>query len=367
MGKSKSIADQAKANQEFQKYVNDMNKDMDTRQSALSDTLASMQEEHYKNFTDKALLIEGKYSHLTTTSQWSLQSVSDIIDSCSKAIFGSKAPAGSEKSDSEGEDVSASIQAIKDREMYIANAAFDVVQSIVGSFGSTTSASVERKLDGKPISPGMTLFIGVENNSYSSKNFFTNEKIIQTIFVFKVYYSIQEGKAQSTLSDLQMYEDQKQVFRNKIEEFAKMVEKLDPMADDFEEQYTKLMNRSELMNQRLDDIGQKIAALSADKLQQEKISVARTMERIRSGRQGLLQAANTIYQANGTPFTYNGHNPYDRIMMYVPSYVRISLSHTDYKGNHYEISATSSKPITDDEVDRWVSSAFDGDPYFFFD
>lgn len=366
MGKSKSIAEQAKVNKEFQQYINDMNKDMDARQASLSDNLNSMQEEHYKNYTDKALLIEGKYSHLTTTSQWSLQSVSDIINSCSKAIFGSTAPEGSEKSSSEDEKVSASIQSIKDREMYIANAAFDVVQSIVGSFSNTTSTSAERKLDGKPISPGMTLFIGVENNSYSSQSFFNNDKIIQTIFVFKVYYSIQEGKAQSTLNDLQMYEDQKQVFRNKIEELSRLVEELDPVADDFEEQYTKLVNRSELMNKRLDDIGQKIAALTADKIQQEKISVARTMERIRSGRQGLLRTANTVYHAQGTPFTYSNHDPRDKIMAHVPAYVKISLKHTDYVFNHYAITATSNRPISDDDVDSWVADALGNDPTFSF-
>lgn len=297
MGKSKSIAQQAKANQEFQQYIADMSSNMDDRQSALHDELESMQEEHYKNFSDKALLIEGKYSHLTTTSEWSLQSVSDIIDACSKAIFGSKAPEGSEKSDSEGEEVSESIKAIKDREMLIANAAFDVVQSVVGSFSSSTSTSVEKQVDGKPIAPGMTLFVGVENNSFSSKNFLTEEKIIQTIFVFQVYYSIQEGKEQSTLSDLQMYEDQKQGYRDKIEELVKMIEELDPSADDFEEQCIKLENRSDLMSKRLEDIAQKIAALTANQLQQDKISVDRAIESIRSERQRRLQAANATHKA----------------------------------------------------------------------
>lgn len=366
MGKSKSISEQEKSSQEFQQYVEKMNENMDNRQAALGTVLDGMQEEHYKPFSDKALLIEGKYSHLTTVSQWSLQSVSDIIDACAKAIFGSKAPVGSKKEEM-GEESAASIQAIKERESYIANAAFDVVQSIVGSFQNSTSTSVERKLDGKPIAPGMTLFIGVENNAFSSQKFFSKEKIVQTIFVFKVYYSLQEGKTQSALSDLQVYEDQKQVFRKKIEILAKMVEELDPLDDAFEEKYTKLVNRSELMNQRLEAISKRIADLLVVQNRRESLATARNMEQIRGARKHLLQHAVSVCQVTGTPFTYVKPDPYDAIMAYVPAYVRISLRRTDYTSTHYEVTAVSDRRITKNEVDSWVRSALKSSGNFHFD
>lgn len=74
MGKSKSIQEQQAKNAEFQKYVDEMSSNMAERQTALEKELESMQKEHYKNFPDKALLIEGEYSHLTTLSEWSLKS-----------------------------------------------------------------------------------------------------------------------------------------------------------------------------------------------------------------------------------------------------------------------------------------------------
>ena len=90
----------------------------------------------------------------------------------------------------------------------------------------------------------MTLFIGVENNSYSSKQFFRDEKIIQTLFVFRVFYSIKEGVSQSKLTDLQLYEDQKEIY--------------DPS---FAENIIKYENTADIMYQRLEKLNSKIDEL----------------------------------------------------------------------------------------------------------
>lgn len=128
----------------------------------------------------------------------------------------------------------------------------------------------------------MTLFIGVENNSYSSEKIFSSEKIVQTMFNFKVYYSIKEGQAQSALSDLQMYEDQKEVYRKKIEELGNLVMELDPVADDYDEKFIKYSDRTELMNKRLDGITQKIKELSDNKLQAERAICNQIVDKVRA-------------------------------------------------------------------------------------
>lgn len=287
MGKSNSIQEQQKKNQEFQNYVNDMEKDMDQRMSVLEEGIDKMQKAHYENFDDKALLIEGRYNHLTTISEWSLKSISAIIDSCSRALFGSKEPEGSAKTETEKE-VSASIQAIKSREEYIANAAFDIVQSILGGFNDATSTSVEKQMEGKPIAPGMTLFIGVENNSFSSVKFFSAERIVQTIFTFKVYYSIKEGQAQSALSDLQVYEDQKEIFRRQIEEIGNKMETLDPLDDNYEAYLQKFGNRLELLNNRLEAISEKVKQLTKNKLQEELTACNKIVDKMKIRRLQLM-------------------------------------------------------------------------------
>lgn len=371
MGKSKTIQQQQELNQEFQKYVEQMNTDMEKRKQRINNKLTDMEQAHYVNFPDKALLLEGAYSHLTTTSEWSLKMVSTIIDACSRALFGSKvAPDGTEKKDTSTE-VSSSIQATKDREQYIANAAFDVVQSILGGFSATTSTSVESKLDGKPIAPGMTLFIGVENNAYTNSKFLSSEKIIQTIFVFKVFYSIKEGEAQSKLSDLQLYEDQKQLYRNKIGDIDALVDSLDIKDADYEEKFTKYMDMAERMGQRMDKITEKIKQLANDKAEADHLYCKQVLRRIRARDNRAENTALTdtlledsIHQRRSSPFTYTGGQysatqlVQNRLNQLGRGDVTFSLKQTDHVGNHYTITFYSpSMAITLREANDWISTA----------
>ena len=146
------------------------------------------------------MLVEGKYSHLTTVDEWSLKSV----------------------------------KAIKSREEYIISEAFAVVEAIVGSFNSTTTTSVEQKIDGKPIAPGMTLFIGVENNSFLSNNFFP----------------------------------------------------------DYDEKFNKLADRAELMTKRMDVITKKISEFNTIRLEADKMACRQIVEQMQTKRLALAGVAN---------------------------------------------------------------------------
>lgn len=262
MGKSKSIEEQQKVNLQFQKYIDEMSNNMKSKQDEMSKKLDELIVNHYKSFTDKALLQEGAYSHLTTTSEWSLDSVNQIIDFCCKSLFGGKSFNGTDVK-KQSQEVSDSIIRLSERDLYIANCAFDIIQGILSSFTNGTSTNVEIKYDGKPIAPGMSLFIGVLNCAYINKKFFDSDKIVQTIYVFKVYYSIEEGVAESKLSDLQSYENQKSRFRKLIEENEKRLNNIDFSSDDFEEQLVKIENVTDLLTKRLESIGQKIIKLSS--------------------------------------------------------------------------------------------------------
>ncbi len=261
MGKSNSIEQQQKSNKAFQEYVNAMNKDMEEHVGKTSKELDALVEVHYKPFPDKASLLEGRYSHLSTVSEWSLASVQKMIASCRDAIFGAPAPAGSKKED-KPEEVSLAIQAIKSRELLIANAAFNIVQSLLGSFSSSTSTDVLTKIDVKPLSPGLTLFIGVMNNAYSRTDFFRNEKIRQNMFVYKVFYSIKEGHMTSMLGDLEAYEEQKAAFRAQMKEVSTKVAKLDTRSNDYREQLKDCSEDVKALNSMLKEIDTQIEALS---------------------------------------------------------------------------------------------------------
>lgn len=336
MGKSKSIQDQMKTNQDFQNYVQQISADMASRQENMASKLADMEKTHYASFPDKAVLMEGRYSHLTTTSEWSLKVVSNIINGCSQALFGSKEPEGSTKPET-SQEVSASLQEIKTRELYIANQAFDVVQAIVGGFTNSTSTSVEQKLDGKPIAPGMIMFIGVENNAFSAQSFFKDEKIIQTIFVFKVCYSIKEGAAQSALSDLQAYEDQKATYRSSIAKLLNKLHDLDVTSDDYDEQEQKYSARLEEMNERLQKLNEKISSLQTNALKKDQAFCEDVRKMLATRTQNRLLGAISLV-SKGFTCTAGTDVIMTEVRRNLPGYVQLTgIRATDYTGTHYQL------------------------------
>lgn len=262
MGKSNSIDQQTKLNNEFQAYVSRMRQDLDSSAKEQSAKLAERIETRYSKYRDDSSLISSSYQHLTTVSEWSLASINGMIDTCRKAIFGGKLPDGA-KQDTPKPEVSAAISAMNNLDLLISNAAFDAVQSLLTSAGSRTETSISIKTDEKILAPGMTLFITVMQNSYRRKDFFSNNTIIQMLFMFDVRFSIKEGQAVSKLSDLQSYEDQKQVMRNKLKQINEAVDKLNPALAEDLQNIIMYAGISDGFNKRLKTLSTKIQALTS--------------------------------------------------------------------------------------------------------
>src|SRR6202000_2089121 len=113
---------------------------------------------HYAKLNDDSSLISSNYRHLTTASEWSLNSVNAMITQCRDAIFGGKLPDGA-KRDTPTAEVSNSMAAMSNLNLLIANAAFDAIQGLLISLGSSTTTGVSAKSDMKPLAPGLKLFI----------------------------------------------------------------------------------------------------------------------------------------------------------------------------------------------------------------
>lgn len=260
MGKSKTIEQQLDTNEEFQKYIDSMTVKMDTNVSKISSELDSMIDKHYKSYDDAQPLLEGKYQHLSTVSEWSLASVQKLINACRNSIFGQVTPDGSSKNNI-SEEVSLAIQGINQRGVLIASAAFNIVQSLLIGFTNETKTDVMYKVDVKPLAPGLTLFIGAANNIYSHAEFFKNETIIQNMFVYKVYFSIKEGEYTSKLSDLEAYETEKQALRKNIEAISSAIVKLDVVSENYLAKLATYTMITEQLNNNLKNISKKIQKL----------------------------------------------------------------------------------------------------------
>ncbi|KMT53593.1 hypothetical protein ACR52_21360 [Pseudomonas fildesensis] len=261
MGQSNTIKEQQEKNAEFQKYVDGMRADLNKIQAEQTQILDKHVKEHYSKYKDDASMISSSYQHLTTVSEWSLASVNVMIDSCRDTIFGKKLPVDPKK-DKPPAEVNIAIKAMTNLELLIANAAFDVIQGLLTSAGSKTETGISIKYDKKMLVPGMTLFIIVMENSYQSKDFFSNESIIQTLFLFDVRFSIKEGKGMSELNDLQAYEEQKQVFRNQLRKLGNDFNDLDTKASDYLTSLAKFTEISDVLNKRLGSINKLLQELN---------------------------------------------------------------------------------------------------------
>lgn len=261
MGKSNSIEDQQKKNEGFQTYTNMMKAEMEKQTNAMESKIEEMVKEHYKSYSDNQNLLKGQYNHLTTISEWSLKSVNQIITLCAKTILGSKAPEGSEKAEQK-ETTSKAILAMKERNLFMQNEVFEAIEGILTCFESKTSTTVELVYQQKPIAPGITLFIGVAENSYAHKDFFNAETIVQTMYVYRIMFSLKEGLMQSKLSDLECYENQKVVYRKLIEQQNEVVAQIDITSDGGYEKLMRISNITDYLVMRLDGIGDKIEKLA---------------------------------------------------------------------------------------------------------
>lgn len=216
MGKSKSIQEQQKLSQDFDQFIEEQDRAMNVSLDKIKSEVDRMAAEHTQGRPDAHLVIEGSYQHFTTMSEWSLDSVKKMTELCSKAIFGAKPTENTEVKEVD-EKTKNSLLALKERELLIANAAFGVIQGVMSGFSNTTEAAVEHKYEGKPISSGMALFIGVENSTYNRKDFFTKDYMVKTIYHFKVFYSLNEGQEELTHNLLDLYCQQQADLREAIQ------------------------------------------------------------------------------------------------------------------------------------------------------
>lgn len=298
MGKSKSIQAQQVDSEDFNKYIEAMNKSMEKKLADTTSVLDEMAKEHYAKFDDNSILMQGKYSHFSTTSEWSLASINALVKLCKNALFGSALPDGSEQPQEVKQDVSASIMALKSRELYIANSACDIIQGVMGSFSNSTSASIQTKIDAKPLAPGLMLFIGVMYNTYEHKEYFKNEKIMQSMITFKVYYSIKEGEMQSKLSDLEAYENQKVALRLKLDDISKKIIELDVGKDGFKEDLAMFRSISDLIKDMMKDVTKEIQLLSANSMTNTNIKVDNTMKEVDEIVNSIQNRWNAIYKVH---------------------------------------------------------------------
>ncbi|MBD1945428.1 hypothetical protein H6F50_24280 [Coleofasciculus sp. FACHB-712] len=264
MGKSNTIDQQAKLNADFQKYINDQTTALDTMTTKAQGEIQTTIDTYYKkgNWKDAAPLIQGKYEHLTTESEWSLDNVSKMIEALRGAIFGAPAPAGS-TAPAQSSDLAANVQKMSDMTLLITSAAFNAIQGIMATFTSGTQTSVQQDFATKELAPGLTLFVCVIENQYHRSDFLNNNTILQTGYVFDTRFSIEQAGELAKFNQVQSLIAEQNTSETLISKFDAALIGLDVTADDYDAKYTKYQGNLDKLNARIADLKDLIDKLKA--------------------------------------------------------------------------------------------------------
>ncbi|MBF2017344.1 MAG: hypothetical protein IGS23_19495 [Rivularia sp. T60_A2020_040] len=215
--------------------------------------------DRYSKFNGESFeLAKGDYQHVTTLSEWSLDSVSKMINSIQGAIFGkSSTPKGSttiSDEKSKTPDVSVAIQAMSDLQLLIAQTAFQSIQGILESFTSSTKTELMSNRKVIPLSPGLTLFMCIIENNIEQTKFFKSDLICQNFYLYTARYSIAEGKNIINFNQLQALADLQAGYDVQEKKIAKLISNLDPASDKWDEQkikYDKMIENIESSREKI--------------------------------------------------------------------------------------------------------------------
>ncbi|MBD1567464.1 hypothetical protein [Vibrio sp. S12_S33] len=205
MGKSKSIADEAKKNQEFNDFLKQKDSELDERLSYLKNEVSSSLEKYYSsNKWGNSPVLTYANKDWQTTSSWSLDNVIKIVREIGSAISGGNAsdlPDGNETPpDPETSNkIKDNQPAIKNNIKNIEETATSLVCGIMQTFKQVNAITSNQVVRDIPLGYGLHLFFGMDVSVYSRKEFFSNDFIQQYSMFFTVRYSLDEQISQTKM------------------------------------------------------------------------------------------------------------------------------------------------------------------------
>ena len=261
MGRSKSIEDMARENDKFKDFVATMRKDLDAEVDKHRELIRTSVKEHYAPYgNDDVSMLMGSFSHQSCVSEWNLDAINGMIDTCRNALLGGEKPKGT-SSDEDSMGATQAIKKIAGVNELIAGAAFDAVQGLLRGVSSRTSIETKSQFATRPLAPGLTLFISVVENGYDKKHFFGTESIVQTIFVFDARYSLAEGKKQAEMTGLMALSNLLEAFAQQLAKVSLEITKVDIMDEQYDFRMDRLENISERIKTQMGKIRDEMAAL----------------------------------------------------------------------------------------------------------
>ena len=186
MGKSKSIKDQEKMNQNFQEYLKTLKDSLKEKVAEESENFA----EKIKAFYDKksyTVMQEGERWDFRQKDEFNLDSITDVINSVIDAAFSPGEGKPSDMTNHEYRDTAAQVGK-------------NIVLNSLKIFEATSIVEFTHSYTAETVAPGLTLHMLVVTDSFANEHWLGNESIIENYIVFQLIYSEDIAKAEAKLA-----------------------------------------------------------------------------------------------------------------------------------------------------------------------
>ncbi|MEU2389750.1 hypothetical protein [Streptomyces sp. NPDC007369] len=237
MGHTPTIKELEAKEDEFKDYLKKLEDRLNKETGDAAGEIDRSRKDFYgtNKYDDAKSLLSGRSNDFQHKSELSLANLKAIIDAIAKAVF-----AGSGESPGRTAQVPTGVTvhpqtagAVKEvaaksigagaaemgaLEFYIAGKVFDVISSVILSFGASVSTQYSNEFKQEPLGYGMQLFVTTAADSYRSAAFFNNEEIYEYLFVYQVWFSQKQAEQEADISLVKLYTDQIATFEGKEEQ-----------------------------------------------------------------------------------------------------------------------------------------------------
>lgn len=185
MGKSKSIEDQQRQNQEFQNYIKEIQQTLDEKAKKHGEEFLSKVKEYYSGEYDRVVRIGAaeKYD-FRQLDEVTFKNLQDVIQGTVDAIF-----PGSKQEQSLEEKAKEAIATVADFRGMAAAVATNLIMGAMNILATSSEVTFNYGIKSESICPGLTLHVLVANDSYKDSRWFHNTEIVESYVRYELLFS----------------------------------------------------------------------------------------------------------------------------------------------------------------------------------
>lgn len=185
MGKSKSIEEQQKQNQEFQNYLSDIRKSLSEKAKVHEEEFQNKVQRYYGSDYSNVVRIgfAEKYD-FRQMDEVTFKNLQDVIKDTVDAIF-----PGTKQEQSMDEKAKTAIATVSDFRGLATAVATNLIMGAMNILSSSSEITFNYSIKSESICPGLTLHVLVANDAYKDSRWFHNTEIVESYVRYELIFS----------------------------------------------------------------------------------------------------------------------------------------------------------------------------------